>query len=136
MGRDRAGSRTHRSRSPAHSVPARAVRRVWPFESTRRCSRVDPSVAFAFPRVRADPCYFLPNMTKEMLDVFDSCKTAYNEVVVSTAPGDVAIQAVIGGRIASKEWHADLLAHFGVNERQLPMLKFGPGLKGHAPLFA
>jgi hypothetical protein len=79
------------------------------------------------------PADFPPSMSKNMLEVFDACAVAYNEVIISTAPGEFAIEAVIGG---SKEWHNSILAHFGLNERQLPQLWFGPGLKGPAPLFA
>ena len=70
-------------------------------------------------------------MFDQMLDVFDSCATAYNEVIVSTAPGDFAIEAVVGDVQA----HMSLMEHFGLNERQLPLLTFGPGAKGPAPLF-
>ena len=45
--------------------------------------------------------------------------------------GDFAIEAVVGDAAA----HASLLAHFSLNERQLPLLQFGPGVKGPAPLF-
>ena len=80
---------------------------------------------------RGYPCYFPPAMFDQMLDVFDSCATAYNEVIVSTAPGDFAIEAVVGDVQA----HMSLMEHFGLNERQLPLLTFGPGAKGPAPLF-
>ena len=71
-------------------------------------------------------------MFDRMLDVFDSCETAYNEVIVSTVTGEFAIEAVVGDAKA----HASLLEHFGLNERQLPLLHFGSGAKGPAPLFA
>ena len=31
--------------------------------------------------------------------------------------------------------HGALLARFGLNANQLPLLRFGPGLKGPGPLF-
>ena len=59
------------------------------------------------------------------------------EVVVST--DDHVIEAVIHpgkrGNGVPEAVHAGLLQHFGLNANQLPLLQFGPGLKGPGPLF-
>lgn len=53
-----------------------------------------------------------------------------------------AIEAVVCDQLCNyfrgpndDETHAGLLSHFGLDDRQLPLLRWGPGLKGHGPLF-
>eukprot|EP00966_Prymnesium_polylepis_P129571 2996389-Prymnesium_polylepis.2 len=65
------------------------------------------------------------------------CAVAHT-VIVSTAPDEFAIEAVVNlnqrrGGGFPREWYDNLLSHWGLNERQLPMLTFGPGMKGPAP---
>ena len=100
----------------------------------RICSPAD--APFASPRHdRGYDCAFPPEMLKDMLEVFDAYPTdvsAYTEVVIEVGEGRHAIVAVIG----SSDVHRSLLQHFGLNSAQLPLLRWGPGLKGPGPLFA
>ena len=99
----------------------------------RMCSKADAP----FPSPRHDSgyaCAFPPQMFKECLEAFDSYSTdvsAYTEVVVDLSVG-FAFEAVVGH--GSSAVHQAILKHFGLNERQLPLLSFGPGLKGEGPL--
>jgi len=91
------------------------------------------------------PCAFPPSMLKAMLQVFEDSPvelSAYTEMVISTAAGEFAIEAVVCDQLCNyfrgpndDETHAGLLSHFGLDDRQLPLLRWGPGLKGHGPLF-
>ena len=100
----------------------------------RICSPAD--APFASPRHdRGYDCAFPPEMLKDMLEVFDAYPTdvsAYTDVVIEVGEGRHAIEAVIG----SYDVHRSLLQHFGLNSAQLPLLRWGPGLKGPGPLFA
>ena len=73
-------------------------------------------------------------MFKDMVDVFTRATTddsAYTEIVMSTDPNTFAVEAVVGWghRASDKKVHENILRHFGLNERQLPLLSWGPGLK-------
>ena len=46
---------------------------------------------------------------------------------MSTDPNTFAVEA--GHRASDKKVHENILRHFGLNERQLPLLSWGPGLK-------
>ena len=78
-------------------------------------------------------------MFKQCLEVFDGCSTdvsAYTEIVVDvSSDAAFAIDAIIGQGGVGEEAHRNLLDHFGLNERQLPRLLLGPGLKGQGDLF-
>ena len=90
------------------------------------------------------PCAFPAALLREMLDVFEAAPVAlaaYTELVISTAPSAFAIEAVVCDATcdyhrhgADDGTHASLLRRFGLNERQLPLLRWGPGLKGSGPL--
>lgn len=82
--------------------------------------------------VHGYPCAFPSDMYATMISVFDHCSSAYNEVVVQTRPDTWAIEALVGFPVRT---HLRMLKHFGLNERQLPLLHFGSGIKGPPPLF-
>ena len=100
----------------------------------RMCTRGDEP----FPEPRHDrgyACAFPPNMFKDCLAVFDNYTTevtAYTEVVVDLKA--FAVEAVVGTSEAAHYVHRALLAQFNLTEQQLPILEFGPGLKGSGPL--
>jgi len=100
-----------------------------------------------FPRTSHDkgyPCAFPREMLADCLAVFDNAtvdESAYTEMVVSNAGPQHVIEAVVyppgknRGNGVPEALHASLLAHFGLTANQLPLLEFGPGLKGPGPLF-
>ena len=83
------------------------------------------------------PCAFPALMLQQCLEVFDAYDTqvsAYTEVVVDVSSTTAyAIDAVVG--IGGVDAHRALLQRWGLNERQVPLLVFGPGLKGDGMLF-
>ena len=91
----------------------------------------------SFPTPRHDsgyPCAFPPSMFARMLEVFEGCDTdtsAYTEVVVSLTD-EFAFEAVVGDGYSVQN---ALLEHWGLSREQLPLLQWGPGLKGKGPLF-
>lgn len=106
----------------------------------RMCETKD----FPFSRPLRDhgyPCAFPRDMLQQCLRIFNNAtveESAYTEMVVST--NHFAIEAVVQapgkrGSGGAEGLQASLLRHFGLNERQLPLLSFGPGLKGPGPLF-
>lgn len=86
---------------------------------------------FPLPRAGTDrgyPCAFGPSMFDRMLDLYMRSEQAYNEIVISNH--DFAIEAIVGHSTPEiRELHQHLLHHFDLNERQLPLLDFGVGLK-------
>jgi len=106
----------------------------------------DNDAPFPPPRSGAGyVCAFPPTKLRDALEIFEAAPvslSAYTEIVISTAPGEFAIEAVVcdstcdyyrAGR--DDESHANLLRHFGLSATQLPLLRWGPGLKGVGPLF-
>lgn len=100
----------------------------------RMCTAADAP----FPVPRNDqgyPCAFPPSMLRQCLETFDACPTsvsAYTELVVDL-DADFAFEAVVGG--GGYAMHQLLLKHYGLHPFQLPILEWGPGLKGAGPLF-
>lgn len=88
---------------------------------------------------RGYPCAFPPSMTERMLQIFDAAspeESSYTELVFGTTTEvGVAFEAVVGVGKEAEVTQQMIMIHFGLNERQLPLLQFGPGLKGEGPLF-
>jgi hypothetical protein len=73
-------------------------------------------------------CAFPPSMTYRMMEIHENGdQWPYNEVVIDASA--MIFEAVFWGREGpdASEIHARVLAHFGLNERQLPLLTFRPG---------
>ena len=86
-----------------------------------------PDVALC--TVCADPrCAFPPEMFGRMFELYLASTESYNEIVIGT--DHFAIEAVISDdRHDGRALHQRILSRFGLNERQLPLLRFGFGLK-------
>ena len=72
-------------------------------------------------------------MFEQMCAVFDNAtvaESAYTEVIISAKENAYAIEALVGEGEWVTQMHAALLARFGLSARQVPLLRFGPGLKG------
>lgn len=80
------------------------------------------------PTGESFPCAMPPTMLDRMIELYDQSEMAYNEVVI--AADSFAIEAVVDfGSSDGWQVHKRLLDKFGLNDRQLPFLRFGFALK-------
>lgn len=92
-----------------------------------------------WPRPRHDagyPCAFPPNMFATMMSIFYNAtvdESAYTEIVVDNEPQTFAVEAVVSFNLEDKgrarTVHRKIIEHWGLNAHQLPLLRWGPGLK-------
>ena len=76
------------------------------------------------------PCAFPPSMFDVMMGVFHDAtveESSYTEIVIDNHL--FAIEAIVGFGYEGRYVHGQILSHFGLNENQLPLLRWGPGLK-------